>query len=275
MITSWIKSIIRTLGYDSVRRTDDPVLRDLLDVYRDLRLAPDNPVLWEDRLAQPASFSHLRNLLRSKPIDLVIDVGANVGQFASRVRRLGYVGTIVSFEPARSTRAVLESAAAGDPRWIIRPEALGRARGKGNLEIYADSTFSSLNVINDLGRERFGGLVDAVGREVVEIAPLDMLLGEIAPGGPRCILLKTDTQGHDREVLAGAAATLKDTVVVLSEASTTPIYDKAAGLSELMRDMEREGFTLSGIFPTGHGKPPNMALLELDCFFVRKSTLTV
>jgi hypothetical protein len=38
------------------------------------------------------------HFLRSRNIDLVIDVGANVGQYAESLRKAGYAGWIVSFE---------------------------------------------------------------------------------------------------------------------------------------------------------------------------------
>jgi len=269
MIPYWLKSVVRRSGFDVVRRSNDAVLQELLEIYRHLRLAPNDTLQWEDRLPILSSWSHLRHLLREQAIDLIIDVGANVGQFGKTVRRLGYTGDIVSFEPLSAARAALESAAAGDPRWVVRPEALGRQRSRGTLQIYANSAFSSLNTLNGLGRERFGAQVEAVGLEAVDIVPLDSLLGAIAARNSRRILLKTDTQGYDLEVLAGAVETLKDAAAVLSEASTTPIYEDATLLPVLVRNLERKGFALSGVFPIAHDKPPGLTLLELDCYFVR------
>jgi len=42
---------------------------------------------------------HLQALFARLKIDCVIDVGAHLGQFGRLVRRLGYEGTIISFEP--------------------------------------------------------------------------------------------------------------------------------------------------------------------------------
>ena len=48
-----------------------------------------------DRLCQ----LRIATLLDRYQINVVIDVGANEGQFASELRRMGYQGKIISFEP--------------------------------------------------------------------------------------------------------------------------------------------------------------------------------
>lgn len=56
----------------------------------------------------------------------VLDVGANVGQFGAGLRRAGFSGTIVSFEPLSAAHARLSEIAAGDPAWHVAPRmALG------------------------------------------------------------------------------------------------------------------------------------------------------
>ena len=47
----------------------------------------------------------LSAMLGHHGVDLVFDVGANTGQFATALRTAGYVGTIVSFEPLSSAPA--------------------------------------------------------------------------------------------------------------------------------------------------------------------------
>lgn len=52
-------------------------------------------------------------------VDLVLDVGANVGQFASELRSVGYKGNLVSFEPLSAAHNTLTVAARRDSMWQV------------------------------------------------------------------------------------------------------------------------------------------------------------
>ena len=51
------------------------------------------------RLASNPTYQLLQSL-KHFGIDLVLDIGANKGQFSSELRAIGFDGKIVSFEPA-------------------------------------------------------------------------------------------------------------------------------------------------------------------------------
>ncbi len=56
-------------------------------------------------------------LLSNHGINVIFDVGANIGQYAMRTRALGYKGKIVSFEPVSSVFSKLSKNAKNDPLW--------------------------------------------------------------------------------------------------------------------------------------------------------------
>ena len=93
---------------------------------------------------QPRNFPRLRRplLLREEGITLVLDVGANSGQWAMELRRGGYQGRIVSFEPGSDAFAALERAAEGDRLWECRQLALGSHSGTATLNLAANSVSS-------------------------------------------------------------------------------------------------------------------------------------
>jgi hypothetical protein len=68
-----------------------------------------------------------RQLFEERGIDLVLDVGANEGQYAGAMQRNGYDGRIVSFEPLASAHR--ERRASAVPGWETRKFALGDTTG--------------------------------------------------------------------------------------------------------------------------------------------------
>ncbi len=73
--------------------------------------------------------------LESRQVDVVLDVGANSGQYAKALRRVGFKRHIVSFEPLSGTFSLLESKASKDPLWDCRQYALGDVDGTISINI--------------------------------------------------------------------------------------------------------------------------------------------
>src|SRR5438046_9585223 len=61
--------------------------------------------------------AHLVYLFSVLGINCVLDVGAHRGEYGLELRRSGYRGFIISFEPVTENFVALERRAAGDPRW--------------------------------------------------------------------------------------------------------------------------------------------------------------
>src|ERR1700757_1421030 len=84
-------------------------------------------------------------LFSQLPIDLVLDVGANTGQFVHQCRAAGYKGDILSFEPSAAAHAALLRSAASDPQWTVADRmALGASTGQVEINIAANSFSSSI-----------------------------------------------------------------------------------------------------------------------------------
>lgn len=263
-----VRSVLNRCGFELSHATDDPVLNEARRIVERLRLCPGDEIAWADQLPLPASHASIRSMLRLHQIDLVLDVGANRGQFARLVRQLGYTGDIVSFEPQSHCRIELETAAQSDPRWTVVPCAVGNAPAELDLHVYADDTFSSLYQANDTAQRRFGSLVSTRQVERVRVIRLDDWWAEFAAGPARRILLKTDTQGNDLAVLDGTTEVLRQTHAIIVEASYVPIYQGTPQFAELAAWATSQGFVPSGIFPISHDSA-NLALIEADCVFTR------
>jgi FkbM family methyltransferase len=223
------------------------------------------------RFAPPSSTAaQFRAILGTQRINLILDVGANVGQFGRELRQhIGFTGRIVSFEPMRSAYAALRKAAAGDRLWEIAPRtAVGAQSGTVTLNIAGNSASSSVltmmaSHVDAAPESRF------VGTEVVPLEPLDAL----ATGyftGDSVGFLKIDTQGYESEVLRGATKTLSRVAGVQLELSLIPLYQGQELMPKLVERLQDMGFDLWAVAPA-FVEPRTGRLLQVDATFVRRA----
>src|SRR5258705_4265292 len=168
-----------------------------------------------------------RNFLRqveSHQVSVVLDVGANSGQFASGLRAAGFEGRIVSFEPTSAAFSQLERSAAADPRWECRRCALGDSDGTITINVAGNAGESSSVLPMLKSHQDAYPPANYVGTEQVPIHRLDALAPEILR--PTDVdFLKLDVQGFEKEVLAGSNETVKDRCVcLLLVLSCLPLY---------------------------------------------------
>jgi FkbM family methyltransferase len=209
------------------------------------------------------SFTELRRRLLPG-CDLLVDVGANVGQYVREARALGYRGPVVSFEPQAEAFATLESRASAVPGWQARHVALGQREGEAELMVSANSVSSSLLAIRP---ETVAALASTatVARETVQVSTLDRQLAG-TPGN--ALWLKLDVQGVELDVLHGGADTLARTRVVQCEMSLRPLYDRQTDYVELVTHLRRAGFTMCHLEPVFHDGRTGQ-VLQVDALFTR------
>jgi FkbM family methyltransferase len=210
----------------------------------------------------------LSTLLKWKDVDLVLDVGANIGQFGQCLREHGYHGRIVSFEPLSRAYEVLLDRRRDDPLWTVAPRmALGATRGEVRLHISGNSESSS---ILDMLPAHLVGAPDSryTGSEVVSLETLDSVWDKVVPAEHRAVFLKIDVQGYESEVLRGADHALRNVVGVQVELSLVPLYDGQALYQDLMDRLGALGFELCGV-ATGFVDPATGRTLQLDGIFLR------
>jgi FkbM family methyltransferase len=222
----------------------------------------------------PAPHSHERliaALLPALRVNCVIDVGGHRGEFYRLLRRAGYQGRVVSFEPFGESFQHLRRITAGDPDWRGWDVALGREAGTLSLNVPDSTSFASFLRPNDYCEARFPEARWS-GRAVpVGVKRLDSLYPEVVAGieRPR-VFLKMDTQGWDSQVIDGAGAVLADVVALQSEISAIPIYDGMRTLMESVAHYESLGFELTNLFPVTFDAA-DVRVIEYDCVMCRRA----
>lgn len=218
-LRSWVKHGIRAAGYDI------------------------------HRLHPADSAGHQLHLAFERfGIDLVFDVGANVGQFSESLRFYGYTGKIVSFEPLSVAREKLTEAAARDPKWEVHPRvALGENDGEVDINVSGNLFSSSILPMLE-GHKAAASDSVYVGVERVPITRLDAV-AEPYLREAKAPFLKIDTQGFEQHVLDGASGILPRLRGVLCELSLVPLYEGQPLWMEMLARLEADGFTLWAIQP--------------------------
>jgi FkbM family methyltransferase len=210
----------------------------------------------------------LRHMLAWNQVDLVLDVGANVGQFARELRRqAAYRGRIVSFEPTTAAHRALCAAAKFDPLWEIGPRAaIGARRGTIEINIAGNSVSSSVLTMLE-SHEKAAPTSRYKAKETVDIFPLDEIAGRFFEAETRAFL-KVDTQGYEAEVLLGAPGILQKAVGVQLEVSLVPLYEGQALMPALFELLGKAGLELWALAPA-FADPDSGRLLQFDAAFFR------
>jgi len=218
-------------------------------------------------LTRGAYANRVAATLRACDIDALLDVGANVGQYAVMTRQAGFAGRMVSCEPLSGAFAELSRRAARDAGWTVVRSAVGRHVGETTINMAANSFSSSVlpmaqtHVVSAPGS-------GYVGAETVPMTTIQDLVVEHGLE-PARTLLKIDTQGYEGEVLAGAGDLVTEFGALQLELSFVELYVGQPLFDELYQRVRDWGYRLQSIEPGF--SDANGRLMQCDGLFVRSS----
>ena len=202
-------------------------------------------------------------------MSIVFDVGANEGQWASGLRKWGYAGMIVSFEPLEDACVALGLAARRDSSWAALNVALGAVAERRPLHVAGNSWSSSLLDMQD-AHVSAAPESAYVADQDVRVSTLDEVCrGRLRPEARA--YLKLDVQGFERAVLRGAQKTLEQVDGIELELSVTPLYRGQTLYREMLDFLETLGFGLVGL-SEGFTDPHTGRLLQFDAVFERSGS---
>ncbi|MBY0442252.1 MAG: FkbM family methyltransferase [Mycobacteriaceae bacterium] len=214
----------------------------------------------------------LLNQIQTHKIDLIIDIGANSGQFASDLRRSGFKGRIVSFEPLSTPFSILKKKAARDSLWDCHQCALGDFDGKISINVAGNSGESSSVLPMLKAHQDVCPVANYVGTEEVPIYRLDSIAQDILKP-TESAFLKIDVQGFEKMVLSGGQATVqKHCAGMQIELSFLPLYEGGMLIREALDLVYSLGFALTGLAPC-FTDMRNGRMLQADGIFFRQDTL--
>ena len=190
-------------------------------------------------------FEDLSRVLSSSDSRIVVDVGANIGQFARQI--LDVVDCeLHCFEPGIKAYESLTEFSAIEPR--ITPHQTAVDEENGTKDFY----ISESDVGSSLLEPKSGQLskwAKNIAVETVTCKRLDSIFDEL--GLSNIGLLKSDAQGADGRVLRSAGKYLnpRNITSVLVELNLHSFYEGQDSLASIVELMTDRGYFLAGFYP--------------------------
>ncbi len=220
------------------------------------------------RLKRETEATRLVSILDRARVDTFLDIGANTGQTGEQLRRFGYNGRIISYEPVAACHEELLEKCRSDENWTIAPRcALGAEDGSIEILVSEGSSLSSISAPTEAMSSAMPK-VRAEARETVPIYRLDRSLKDEIDGLGRTFL-KIDAQGHDMEVLKGAEGVMDQLVGIKVEMSLFPLYEGETLYLDMLQYLHNHGFRPHLLSDVGFSKKLGRQL-QIDGVFVRE-----
>ena len=197
----------------------------------------------------------ISRLLKLHPVDLVLDVGANIGQTYDLFRQEGYTGRIVSFEPNPAVFQILSKKKGNN--WEKYQLALSTADGEAEFFATRQSGCS--------------GLHPHLKEPVLETFKVPrQRLDQFWKWDAKSAFLKIDTEGHDLEVVKGASGGVLDKVqFIMLEVVFEARYQGEPVFLEVVETLGKLGFKICKVENVYRDLPSTGTDKAVDLIFSR------
>ncbi len=212
-------------------------------------------------------------LLKKRPVNVILDIGAHHGQTALQYRRFFPKTRIISFEPFPDSFARCEKLALGLAPMEVHQLAMADTPGQ---RIFHCASFEARNSLLPLDESRTD-LFPAewskrAGEITVDVTTIDDFASQHAID--HIDILKMDIQGGELLALKGAPHLLASRAIdlIFLEVAFTEMYEHHPLLFDIYRFLHEQGFALFDLYNI-HAGQQNMSIAEGDALFVRKDLL--
>lgn len=192
-----------------------------------------------------AGVEHARVLRNLGPVCMVVDIGANRGQFALVARHFFPDARIISFEPLTGPAALWRAVFKGDEQAALIEAAVGPDAGEGKIHVSARDDSSSLLSITERQDALFPGTAETGTAKIRMVRLADALCHSdiVAPA-----LLKLDVQGFELQALSGCEELLEYFSWVYVECSFVELYAGQAFADDVFCWLRDRGFRVDGVY---------------------------
>jgi FkbM family methyltransferase len=183
-----------------------------------------------------------------RPVEVIFDVGANIGQSVDRYHRFFPEASITSFEPVAENYAKLQQVAAGIPKARALRFALGEEFGQAKIYVPDETQMSTL-------------LPEGSDQpaQAVSVETFDRVREQL--GVPFVDLLKMDVEGFELQVIRGASRSLGASKVgmIYAEAGLRDDNTCHTHFGSLYAALRPYGFRSFGLYDIKHWEGSRLA----------------
>jgi FkbM family methyltransferase len=181
------------------------------------------------------------------PINTIIDVGANEGQFTKMISNYFPQARIYCFEPLPEPFKILEKwAESRKGKVILFNVALGDIEGKVEMFSHLDHCFSSSLLKTTEICERLYPLTKKQSSLEVNLTKIDKVFIDLPEGLIPDILVKLDVQGYEDRVIKGGIKTFRKARAFILEVSLDNLYHKQTSFKDIFLLLYDLGFNYIG-----------------------------
>lgn len=203
--------------------------------------------------------------LKNMGIRTVIDIGANEGQFAEKIKKILPSARIICFEPLKEPFEKLQNKFESKSNFELYNFALGNENSRKTIYRNEYSPSSSMLPMKDTHKKAFP-FTEKEFEETIELRKLDDFLKSSEVEKP--LLVKIDVQGFEIDVIRGGAEIIRNTDIIIIETSFVELYENNPLFDDIYKSLLSFGFIYSGMFEQLNspidGKP-----LQQDSVFIK------
>jgi methyltransferase, FkbM family len=201
--------------------------------------------------------------LRSLPIQTIIDVGANAGQFARYVSKFFPSARLYCFEPLSQPFQALDAwAKTQSDRVTTFNTALGEKEGTMEMFFHAEYSPSSSFLSSTATTAAYYPATRNQKRVPVKITTLDKIWETVDGTLSPQILIKLDVQGYEDRVIHGGKQTFINAKACILEVCLDTLYEGQATFKDLLLTLNDLGYRYVGNLSQTYGEGGHVIFLD-------------
>ena len=183
--------------------------------------------------------NHLNNMIEMAKPNLILDVGANVGQFITDLEITGYKEKIIALEPMAEAFKNLIKIQSKNKNLILENKALVNSAEK-SIKIYQSSNLEMSSSL--LEPTKNYGILDSkttFKESVISALSVTDLVLKYPEIKDSRILIKIDVQGYEMEIIQSIIKEGIEISAIIVETSLIPLYNESASFLETMEGLKK------------------------------------